>query len=116
MLLRATSFPPTRYNWNQHGPLAASFTSSSRVPVRVDSVQMEPALPIAAAATASPRGHKFRRLPTGAAITGRLISCPSTVVCMVTVSRWRPIRGLNRASRKALSLSPIVISRSAAPK
>ena len=115
MLLRATSFPPTRYNWNQHGPLAASFTSSSRVPVRVESVQMEPALPTAAAATASRAATNsvgFQRrgdhrqadlLPEHGGVHGDRVEVEAHA-------------RLNRASRKALSLSPIVISRSAAPK
>ena len=35
--------------------------------------------PTARAATASPRGHNVRRLPTGAAMTGMLILWPRTV-------------------------------------
>ena len=58
----------------------AAFTSSSRVPDRVERTYAVPASPATRAAAASARGKNIRLLPKGARTNGRSSVVPSTVV------------------------------------
>ena len=104
-----------KYCWYQIGPVAASATCSSVREAWALRTITVPAAPAARAVANSASGCAELWLPAGSSITGKVISCPSTVVLISRSLMSTSILGFITMESRTARVRRRVISSVAAP-